>query len=207
MIRAECGCELPALPGYCAVHGQWQDKPWAEPPPKPTPDPRRARPATAVLATGDGQSVEIPVGREILLGRDSPEAAVRSLFDPRDTVSRRHAHVLVAAGRLRLRDAGSTNGTWVGGERISGAVELPLPAEFSLGRGLALRISAGAAGEPAPPRPERPPEPTPAAPAATGMARAACGCELPSLPGFCAVHGLWQSEPWAAAAGGEDAPP
>ncbi|MDR1189599.1 MAG: hypothetical protein LBK95_19470, partial [Bifidobacteriaceae bacterium] len=28
------------------------------------------------------------------------------------------------------------------------------------------------------------------------LTRAACGCELDTLPGFCTVHGEWQATAW-----------
>ncbi|MDR1187063.1 MAG: hypothetical protein LBK95_06365 [Bifidobacteriaceae bacterium] len=39
-----------------------------------------------------------------------------------------------------MRDVGSANGTWVRGERITRPVELPLPAQFGLGRELTVTI-------------------------------------------------------------------
>jgi hypothetical protein len=151
LTRAACGCELASLPGFCPVHGEWQTEAWTEPPPVEPPSVEaapagradaaaRASGDVALLVTHDGQSVEIPQGREVLLGRESDSAAVRSLLRHRDAVSRRHAYVLVAAGRVRLRDIGSSNGTWVRGERVTRPVELSLPAEFGLGRELTVTI-------------------------------------------------------------------
>lgn len=43
---------------------------------------------------------------------------------PSPMVSHEHAEIFLAAGRLRIRDLGSTNGTFVNGDRIQGEVEL-----------------------------------------------------------------------------------
>ncbi len=53
---------------------------------------------------------------ENVLGRE-PAAAV---FVDDATVSRHHARILVEAGRARLEDLGSKNGTWLRGDRIAG---------------------------------------------------------------------------------------
>jgi pSer/pThr/pTyr-binding forkhead associated (FHA) protein len=39
-----------------------------------------------------------------------------------DGVSRRHAQVVVSAGKVEVKDLGSTNGTYVNGERTPGAL-------------------------------------------------------------------------------------
>ena len=57
---------------------------------------------------------------ENLLGRD-PAAAV-SIDDA--TVSRHHARIVVDAGRARLEDLGSKNGTWLRGRRIASSEPL-----------------------------------------------------------------------------------
>ena len=77
----------------------------------------------------------------LLRGRDSAHHSVEFLVDPADyqtspliigrsgaqcqlviddpTVSRRHASLLWAGGRLQLADLGSTNGTWLDGASIT----------------------------------------------------------------------------------------
>jgi DNA-binding winged helix-turn-helix (wHTH) protein len=61
------------------------------------------------------REVSLSAGENIL-GRE-PAAAVH-IDDA--TVSRHHARILVDAGRARLEDLGSKNGTWVRGERLAG---------------------------------------------------------------------------------------
>ncbi|MFP5219541.1 MAG: BTAD domain-containing putative transcriptional regulator [Actinomycetes bacterium] len=79
----------------------------------------RTRPADAgggprgELHGPDGVHV-VPPGR-MRIGRD-PEGEL-VLTD--DTVSRRHAEVVGAAGEVLLLDKGSTNGTWVNGARVT----------------------------------------------------------------------------------------
>jgi DNA-binding winged helix-turn-helix (wHTH) protein len=61
------------------------------------------------------REVSLAVGENVL-GRE-PAAAV---FVDDATVSRHHARILVEAGRARLEDLGSKNGTWLRGDRIVG---------------------------------------------------------------------------------------
>ena len=67
----------------------------------------------------EGRIVELANG-ENLVGR-SVECTVR--LDSTD-VSRRHARILIKNDAATLEDLGSTNGTFVDGKRISGAVPL-----------------------------------------------------------------------------------
>jgi DNA-binding winged helix-turn-helix (wHTH) protein len=50
-----------------------------------------------------------------------------------DTVSRRHARILIDQGTARIEDLGSTNGTHVNGARISAVTELTDGCEIALG--------------------------------------------------------------------------
>jgi class 3 adenylate cyclase len=74
----------------------------------------------------------IPIWRTVsLIGRvdpvtnGTPDVDLTGL-DDRRTVSRRHARVLCKANRFLLRDLGSTNGTWVNGERLAPQVDREL---------------------------------------------------------------------------------
>jgi DNA-binding winged helix-turn-helix (wHTH) protein len=70
------------------------------------------------LAWGDR---EFPLGEgEHVLGR-LPDARV---WIDSASVSRRHARIVVSAGRATIEDLGSKNGTWLRGERLTGPVEL-----------------------------------------------------------------------------------
>lgn len=66
----------------------------------------------------------------VLIGRVAPADLV--LAD--SEVSRRHCQVRLGAGGLTVVDLGSTNGTFVDGERISGAAPLPVGSAVRIGR-------------------------------------------------------------------------
>lgn len=73
---------------------------------------------------------EVPLADgENLLGRD-PAAAV-----PIDdaTVSRHHARIVIDAGRARLEDLSSKNGTWLAGRRIASSEPLSDGDEIRVG--------------------------------------------------------------------------
>ncbi|HEX2224566.1 MAG TPA: FHA domain-containing protein, partial [Thermoanaerobaculia bacterium] len=73
-------------------------------------------PLKLVAAAGE-PVVEVPASRPLMVGR-SLECDL-ALRDP--TVSRQHAEVRLSDGAVHLRDLGSTNGTWVNGERVGEA--------------------------------------------------------------------------------------
>jgi hypothetical protein len=70
--------------------------------------------ASAMLFVPPHSPVALPAQGEVVIGRGR-ENALR-LPDP-DT-SRRHARILCQAGRYRIQDLASTNGTFVNGERV-----------------------------------------------------------------------------------------
>jgi S1-C subfamily serine protease len=76
------------------------------------------------VSTGESAGSELTLedGRSLILGREQGcDLIVR---DPR--ASRRHAEIRsVEGGRVRVRDLGSANGTWVGDDRIEEAVLAP----------------------------------------------------------------------------------
>jgi adenylate cyclase len=82
-----------------------------------------------LVAKSGSQSVEIAAGRTLIVGRT--DDCDLPIADP--TVSRRHAELDLTEGGLRLRDLGSTNGTFVDGRRVSDAVALP-GAEIAFGK-------------------------------------------------------------------------
>src|SRR5881296_2839428 len=68
-----------------------------------------------LLSTTGEQSIDLQPGRTIVVGR-----AVTSdvpIYDP--TISRRHAEVALTDGGVRVKDAGSSNGTFLNGARIT----------------------------------------------------------------------------------------
>ena len=98
-----------------------------------------------------GREVALDDERPVVLGRQRGSDIV--LRDPR--VSRRHAELRpLAGGRALLRDLGSANGTWVGGERVAEAV-LAGGEELRLGdvRMAFAAVAAAAAADAAEPAP------------------------------------------------------
>jgi FHA domain len=86
--------------------------------------------ATLVIHEGSGAGSEHPVEGELVLGRENATADL-VIEDP--GISRRHARVFPDDGALIVEDLGSSNGTYVNGERIAGPVELGTGDEVQLG--------------------------------------------------------------------------
>jgi FHA domain len=86
--------------------------------------------ASLVIHEGAGAGSEHPVDGELILGREQSSA---DLVIPDPGVSRRHARILQQNGGVIVEDLGSSNGTYVNGERISGPVELAAGDEVQLG--------------------------------------------------------------------------
>ena len=93
----------------------------------PEPGGTDTRGATTFWIVGDGP-VRLSAGTNIL-GRD-PDATV--WFD-RPGVSRRHAQIVIRGDGAMLEDLGSTNGTWLRGERLTAAAPLADGDEIRLG--------------------------------------------------------------------------
>jgi FHA domain-containing protein len=71
--------------------------------------------------------LKISVGEHLVIGRDAGQSSVAATFAQYDNVSRRHSTVwLDPSGTAWVRDEGSTNGTFVNGERLPRGVEAPL---------------------------------------------------------------------------------
>jgi adenylate cyclase len=71
-----------------------------------------------LLSTTGEQSIDLQPGRVVVVGR-----AVTSdvpIYDP--TISRRHAELTLTDGGVKVKDVGSSNGTFLNGARISEAV-------------------------------------------------------------------------------------
>jgi class 3 adenylate cyclase len=74
-----------------------------------------------LVAANGSQAVTVPAGRTLVVGRSSAcDVPIRDL-----TVSRHHGEVEAAVAGLRVRDLGSTNGTFINGVRISEGVASP----------------------------------------------------------------------------------
>src|SRR5271155_5899637 len=95
---------------------------------EPLPTGRRRRISPVVMRiTFPTGNVEVPAGTSVLLGRDPAESLVAAAFDGCENVSRRHAMVLVDdAGHATIRDEGSTNGTFVNGDRLLPGIDVRL---------------------------------------------------------------------------------
>lgn len=73
----------------------------------------------------------VPITAEpLILGRDPS----REFFLSDSDVSRSHCELLLAGGRVLVRDLGSTNGTFVDGVRVVGTRELPVSSQLHVGR-------------------------------------------------------------------------
>jgi FHA domain len=83
-----------------------------------------------VIREGAGAGSEHPVDGELILGREDGSADL-VIDDP--GVSRCHARLITDAGGVIVEDLGSSNGTYVNGERISGPVEVATGDEVQLG--------------------------------------------------------------------------
>src|SRR3712207_5164414 len=81
-----------------------------------------------VVVDGPHQGTEFDINGSAVLGRDPSSGIV--LEDPE--ASRRHASVSAEGGGAIVEDLGSTNGTYVSGERIEGS--------RSVGNGERIRI-------------------------------------------------------------------
>jgi len=70
-----------------------------------------------LLSTSGDQSIDLQLGRTLVVGR-----AVTSdipIYDP--TISRTHAEIALTATGIRLKDLGSSNGTFLNGARVTEA--------------------------------------------------------------------------------------
>jgi ABC-2 type transport system ATP-binding protein len=81
------------------------------------------------VVAGPDAGRSVPVGGEVVLGRDT--TLEHPLGDVE--VSRRHARIRLERGRLQVEDLGSTNGTFVNGERIADPLDLRSGDRITLG--------------------------------------------------------------------------
>jgi len=109
-------------------------------------------------------------GDQIDIGRDSTNGVVINDAE----ISRRHARLSFQGGKYVLEDLGSTNGTFVNGQRLAGPRVLKAGEVISFGEQIvmifeammtpdvgATVVSPRAAAVPAAPRPVMPPPPLP----------------------------------------------
>ena len=117
--------------------------------PKLPPDTTASSSLESVKKTGKQETLALPAGKRLSLAiLDGPDAgSVFRIDKPRITIgrsnadltlndteaSRQHAIVEIRENIFTVDDLGSTNGTLVSGEKISGPVELTDKSEFQVG--------------------------------------------------------------------------
>ncbi len=95
---------------------------------------RRGAPTQLVISEGTNAGVAVPLGRDpILLGRGA-DATIR-LDD--DYVSTRHARFVPHGEDWYIEDLGSTNGTYIGSQRITTPVVVSTGVQVRLGKTIA----------------------------------------------------------------------
>ncbi len=92
---------------------------------------RRGQPSVLQIVDGPNAGQSVPLGDEpLLLGRGT-DAAIR-LND--DYVSTRHARFASNGEQWFVEDLGSTNGTYIGSQRITSPVPVPVGTQVRLGK-------------------------------------------------------------------------
>jgi EmrB/QacA subfamily drug resistance transporter len=84
------------------------------------------------VTAGPDQGRMFALGEDTVLGRD--ETADIVLADPSGELSRRHARIGLSGGTVVVEDLGSTNGTLLNGERISGSQPLRAGDQLEIGK-------------------------------------------------------------------------
>ncbi len=127
VIRSDIiGTKAPALAP--AGSGPKQDKPKDRAKPA---KPKRGIPTKLQIVGGPNTGQSVPLGDQpILLGRGT-DAAIR-LDD--DYVSTRHARFATNGEQWFVEDLGSTNGTYVGSQRVSKPVPVGIGIQVRLGK-------------------------------------------------------------------------
>ncbi len=88
-----------------------------------------------VMRSGPTPGMTFPLeGDQLTIGRDSSNAV--AITDPE--VSRKHARLSFQGGKYVLEDLGSTNGTFVNGQRLTGPIVLKAGDVVSLGEQIVL---------------------------------------------------------------------
>jgi predicted component of type VI protein secretion system len=92
-----------------------------------------------VMRSGPTPGVTFPLdGDQLTIGRDSSNGVAINDAE----VSRRHARLNFQGGKYVLEDLGSTNGTFVNGQRLAGPVVLKPGDVVSLGEQIVLMYDA-----------------------------------------------------------------
>jgi ABC-2 type transport system ATP-binding protein len=111
------------------------------------------------FVAGERKGMDVPVGGQVDVGRD-PGAADVVLHDDSE-ISRRHAAFAISGSGLTVEDLGSTNGTFLNDQRLTGVAPLHSGDKVRLGSTVIDVHVPGEAVIPPPPEPA-------AEPAATG---------------------------------------
>ena len=102
--------------------------------PSKTPKRRRGAPTQLVITEGSNVGVTVPLGElPILLGRGA-DATIR-LDD--DYVSTRHARFVPHGEDWYVEDLGSTNGTYIGSQRITTPMVVTVGVQVRVGKTIA----------------------------------------------------------------------
>lgn len=92
-----------------------------------------------VMRSGPTPGVVFPLeGEQLTIGRDSSNGVAINDAE----VSRKHARLNMQGGKFVIDDLGSTNGTFVNGQRITGPVVLKAGDVVSLGEQIVLMYDA-----------------------------------------------------------------
>ncbi|WP_370291495.1 FHA domain-containing protein [Nocardioides sp.] len=95
------------------------------------PSPKRGQPTQAVVVQGVNTGIVADLAlAPVLIGRGN-DAAIR-LDD--DYVSTRHARIVSSGGQWYVEDLGSTNGTYLGSQRLTQAVPIGLGSQIRVGK-------------------------------------------------------------------------
>ncbi|MCX6398703.1 MAG: FHA domain-containing protein [Propionibacteriales bacterium] len=100
-------------------------------PPKKAPTPRRGQPTQVSVVQGVNTGITADLANApVLIGRGN-DAAIR-LDD--DYVSTRHARIVSSGGQWYVEDLGSTNGTYIGSQRLTQPVPVGLGSQIRIGK-------------------------------------------------------------------------
>ncbi len=99
--------------------------------PAKSPKPRRGSPSHVLVVEGSSAGTTVPLAEApILIGRGT-DAAIR-LED--DYVSTRHARIAASGDQWFVEDLGSTNGTYLGANRIAQPTPLSIGTRVRIGK-------------------------------------------------------------------------
>ncbi|MFC7500895.1 FHA domain-containing protein FhaB/FipA [Nocardioides sp. CPCC 206347] len=105
--------------------------PGKQPKPAKAPAPRRGQPKQVAVVQGVNTGIVADLAHApVLIGRGN-DAAIR-LDD--DYVSTRHARIVSSGGQWYVEDLGSTNGTYIGSQRLTQPVPVGLGSQIRIGK-------------------------------------------------------------------------